>query len=526
MLGLLSRFWEWLTSLAGAILGLFAAPEEGRLRPWLRWTLHFALVGGVLVLLGFANYYFDVEVILQSPWPLLRKIWLPMVALLLYLLAWSGWWLWQLLRPEAAASVYPDIDSAWDEARVLLEQAGIDLTDLPLFLLLGEPRGGVEHLFGASQIPLVVRHAPRKADSPLRVYASRQAVYVTCVGASLLGRQVSYQAEAIHAGTTDTVPEQIHDEPLVTAAGRSRLTGKRDSLVLGSRRIEKDSSQAKKTASPNTGLMSSQPGREAIPLLKGTAEMELYSDRLAYLCQRIRQTRHPYCPVNGILVLVPWESLVADQPAQHTGRLCFRDLVTVQEVVQVQCPVFALVCDMEENEGFREIVIRLPEAQRRFRLGVGFPLAPDLETAQMGEMVESGVRWVCETQFPTLIYNLLELDPQQLDTSVELQGNVRLYQLLYEMRERRERLTRFLSRSILRPTLPLGGCFFAGSAPSDQAEPAFVAGVFPLLVQSQNAVAWTPLPLAEDTAYRRWTFFGYVSIALVLVGLIVVAYVL
>ena len=49
---------------------------------------------------------------------------------------------------------------------------------------------------------------------------------------------------------------------------------------------------------------------------------------------------------------------------------------------------------------------------------------------------------------------------------------------------------------------------------------AFVAGVFPLLMQSQNHVAWSPALVSEDAAYRRWAGLGYLGIGAVAVGLL------
>ena len=113
------------------------------------------------------------------------------------------------------------------------------------------------------------------------------------------------------------------------------------------------------------------------------------------------------------------------------------------------------------------------------------------------------MRWVCETQFPTLIYNLLTLDPPEQEGPGMLDGNIRLYQLLYQLRERRQRLTRLLSRSVLGRRCRWAGASLAPAHDERGVDAAFVEGVFPLLVQSQNAVSWTPPPLAEDDVMWR-----------------------
>src|SRR5438105_1685685 len=62
--------------------------------------------------------------------------------------------------------------------------------DLPLFLGLGRPSGPEEALFDAAQLAFVVKQAPA-GPAPLHVYATRDAIYVTCAGASLLGKHAA-----------------------------------------------------------------------------------------------------------------------------------------------------------------------------------------------------------------------------------------------------------------------------------------------------------------------------------------------
>ena len=43
-------------------------------------------------------------------------------------------------------------------------------------------------------------------------------------------------------------------------------------------------------------------------LLKNAEEVELFTGRLRHLCSLISQARAPYCPINGILLLLPWSA--------------------------------------------------------------------------------------------------------------------------------------------------------------------------------------------------------------------------
>ena len=51
----------------------------------------------------------------------------------------------------------------------------------------------------------------------------------------------------------------------------------------------------------------------------------------------------------------------------------------IRKALRVNCPVFTLVTDLEKAIGFADIIARLPEKMRHLRMGLGFPLVPDLE---------------------------------------------------------------------------------------------------------------------------------------------------
>ena len=56
--------------------------------------------------------------------------------------------------------MFPDISEAWEQGGRALNQAGIDLTEVPLFLVLGKPRAAEEALFTGGQLQLAVKQAP------------------------------------------------------------------------------------------------------------------------------------------------------------------------------------------------------------------------------------------------------------------------------------------------------------------------------------------------------------------------------
>ena len=79
--------------------------------------------------------------------------------------------------------------------------------------MLGRPQGTEEALFEGAELPLKVRGQPARDDAPIRVYAARDAIYVTCGGASLLGLHPAvldpseFEAPAPDASLTGTEAE-------------------------------------------------------------------------------------------------------------------------------------------------------------------------------------------------------------------------------------------------------------------------------------------------------------------------------
>jgi hypothetical protein len=520
-MGLLQKLWEGIKALPGLLLPFLArARKPGQWAPWVRWLVHAILLTLVLVGLGYLNYFFDLEKVLRAPWPLLRKIWLPLLFLLIYVLGWLGWWLWQLLLPEEKASAFPDIDAAWSEARQALDRAGIDLTEAPLFLVLGRPRGTEESLFAAAQLPLQVRNVPRRPASPLHVFASRDGVYITCAGASLLGRQSLLLDEDVFEEEEKPTAQAPVDPVALAPATRSRAQSIHWQAITAAAEeaaaVETTTGAAPEPPVPPAFI------RRRRSVLRNTEEVDQLTARLKHLCELLVAGRRPYCPLNGILLLVPWVATDSDADAQQAGRVCQHDLNTVRQVVRVQCPVFALVCDLELAPGFGDLVQRLPEAQTSQRLGRSFPLVPDVQVEALSAMLSGGIRWACDTLFPTLVYKLLRYDPpNEAGPGDWLDGNTRLYQLLCQFRERQSRLAALLSRAVVQadPGATLfGGCYFAATG-RDAGEQAFVAGVFPLLVENQNFVRWTRDALEEDAAYRRWAGVGIVGLGVLGVAL-------
>src|SRR4051812_2836410 len=410
MIFLLKKLWGGLKGLAKLGFPVFAKARDLRHPgPRLTWALRLLVLASILVLLGFVNYWARLESVLRAPLPILRRVWLPLLFLLIYLMSWLSWWLWELLTADRGESEFPDIDRAWEAALVALDHASIDLTQAPLFLIFGSPIGTEEALFNATRLPFEVGRTPRGSDAPLHVYANRDGIYLTCPGASLLARQAALLAEA--PPEVATAPA-----PAMAMAAAAAAPSPFEPGVLG-RRLDRpeggggDGGGGGDESPPPSGdATMPQPRRRPASLLADAAEVDRLSARLQHLCRLIVRSRRPYCPVNGILFLIPFAATESAAEADEIGAICQRDRALARDILQVHCPAFALICDAEEIPGFRTFLGRFPEEQREKVLGLDFPLVPIVDESGFAAMIGDGVRWVDQVLIPTLVYRLWRIE--------------------------------------------------------------------------------------------------------------------
>jgi hypothetical protein len=525
-MGFLGRIGQGLKGLVGLLLPTVGEARRSTGGKVLRWVVRVVLLALVLVGLWFLNRYLELDRYVRAPLPVLREVWLPLLFLLFYVLFWLGSMLWRAIGMDVGSSDFPDIDQAWDEGLAALAEAGLDPREAPLFLVLGRPAGGERALFGAGNVKLQVKQAPRRDDTPLTVSANQDAVYVTCAGASLLGRYATLLAGA---------PDVIRRSTGSPTGATSGSGGAAPPAPAGAdAEVEPESpSQAEATAVMVAAEEDEFPSSLERPrsiLLKDVEEVELQGARLRHLCHRIARDRRPYCPVNGILLLIPYACTGGDSEAKEAGSLCQRDLEAVRQAFQVECPIFALVCDLERVPGFDEFLKFFPEGQRRRLLGQQLPLAPDLDAQSRARMTEKGVQWIGDVLFPRLVYKLWGVDGADLATSsLTSSANVKLYEFLSRVRSAQKRLARILNRGVVMPAPGppmLGGCGFAATGRDLVREQGFAAGIFRLLIENQNHVAWTEEARLADADYRRWTTLGYLGLAAFVAAILVLGYVL
>lgn len=510
----LTSLWNGITGVFSILLPFGQSSWVKKIGPGVRWFLHLLFLFLVLVGLYYLTAYLRDKEIVVARDPRLQPISLPLIFLILYAMAWIGWWIYKLLVTEADPTDFPDIDDAWEEALDALDAAGINITEVPLFIILGRPEAPEENLFNASQINFLVKNVPSRASAPLHVYGNRDAVFITCAGCSLLGKQAALLAlEGIATDSMDTGPVV---SGLDEADKTLKPTANQQAMI---RKVARSLGQ--EASGLDRRSVRREMGLRMPDLLSNTMEVERLTARLIHLCRLIVRDRQPYCPINGLLILAPLGATDSELEAQQSAELCFRDLRTIRRVLKVQCPMFALWCDLETLPGFRDFIHRQSPSSRSRRIGQRFPLAsPDLRGETYISRLDSSIDWLCNHMVRDLTYNLFRVES---GGTGDFEQNKDLMLFLDEIRERGRHLSRFLSQSLARDSddAPLfGGCYIAGTGSDRDADQAFVRGVFGRLIENQSYVSWTDQALEEDERCHRMVTIGYSALVVVVVSVL------
>src|SRR5437879_6269230 len=92
--------WKSLKWVVKLVLPLGKHAGSAARSPGAGWVLHLLAVAAILVLLYWLNEALGIRQMVESSFPTVRYVWLPVLFLLVYLVGWLGWWLWKLLNAE------------------------------------------------------------------------------------------------------------------------------------------------------------------------------------------------------------------------------------------------------------------------------------------------------------------------------------------------------------------------------------------------------------------------------------------
>ena len=414
---------------------------------------------------------------------------------------------------EGEASRFPDIDYAWKAGLAEMDKNGLDINQIPLFLIIGSATEQQERsLFGAGRVGLRVRQTPQ-GPAAIHWYANPDGIYLVATEAGTLSRLANL--------SRTITPDMPLESPVASSSGggRGNITG---TMVFGQEPEQPREEAKAPTPSSNMirgtmvlggGGMDEGPGsptainpekRRNLSLPPNeAAEQQL---RLQYLCQLIRRARSPLCPLNGMLTLLPYE-VIASGPREglEVQRAVQSDMGTILNTLQLRCPVTAVVVGMETDPGFVELVHRVGQDRAvAQRFGKGF----EVWTPPEPEQLEALTAHACGA-FEDWVYTLF-----RERGSLSRPGNTKLYAMLCRIRRNlQSRLTNIITggfghdreKDPYGDALLFSGCYFAATGDNEDQQ-AFVKGVFDKLPELQEELEWSRQALLTQSKYLRWAY--------------------
>jgi hypothetical protein len=424
---------------------------------------------------------------------------------------------------EGDVSRYPDIDRAWEAGIQALADEGIDVTDLPLYLVLGVPNESeAAELIGAARISMVVSGSP-KGKAPLHWYASHDAIYLVCTGLGRLGRLSELAAASGGSVRMGGVALNPIAATMVAGAASGAMSIPGLSLPTESGHSHSAPILGTLVAGGNEGRTGG--GASSAPTAGSSGmsrkEADEQSDRLAHVFRRLRHTRQPYCANNGVLTVLTHGVLADVLFAKEVPDAVRSDLAVLRESARVSSSVTVLVTGMESESGFSELVRRIGvERARSSRFGKGF----DVWNVATDENLDALSLHACGS-FEDWVYTLFASDEGS-----EQRSNGRLYAMVCRVRSYLQpRLRGVLVNGYAveaeengeSPRL-FSGCYFAATGRQGEQQ-AFVRSVFDKLDQLSEELQWSDAALREETTYRwaAWCLTGINAALLLYLGFLI-----
>ncbi len=517
---------RWLGLLFGMI------PKAGRFPPIVYSIIHYTFIISVTLVLAYYSTYWIPESRVTWPYWFVRRFYVAIEFLLFYLFVRLLIVGIQLFLSRDL-SEFEDINRAWEAGLDALAREGFDLQWLPVFVISGATPDQSKSLLESSRITWKVNGGTEDSrNAALTFHACDEALFICLNDVGAMSRQLRKVASrgaggsagsAAASGRSDAgIPATMRPDQLRAAVEQTRRPDAADNpagrtlapgaaaAAIAAANSPASHGRAGETIRP--GAIADAKGSSTAPVAPASAleklskeELQLNRRRLEYFCQLLVEQRGSYCPLNGLLQVIPlrWTQSNAYEPLMAAVG---HDVQSMHDSLHLQFPVVCLHVGLEELTGLAEFIERGKELDSRFRdsrAGSRFPggLAIDDKTASW--VIERGMIWFRDWVYAEFAKNLASPKNRQL------------YQFLCALSLRRERLVRELKTAVgdSRQPVRLTGCYFSATGP-DAPRQAFVQGVMQRLMSEQNDVAWQPEWRSRDRRYL-WlaTVLSFVTLA-------------
>lgn len=459
---------------------------------------HAVLVAAALVGLWQLNLWLGLDEVVHAPSRLVREWWLPLLFVLGYGLVWVSLWTWRAFSEPSAGSPFPDIDDAWRTVASAMQRWGVNLSDKPLVLVLGQPSMRENDLLSALDVTPTFGPAPSYSGSPLSVVADDRATYLLCYDASLLslgGEKLVQRRATQRSRQVNTATPAV--ESAMPAALRASSIGGSDAggtaTLIAPTLTHDVLEDATICDAPSAPLFTDEQAARC-------------AGRLGHLLRLVARDREPGLPIDAATVVFPCDALSDAATAAQMADAMRQDLAILEEA-GVHCGVVAIGVDLHHVPGAGQLLHTLP-ADRKSRV-FGAKLPHDALTSE--DALRDAVDWLTGSVTPTLCQRLFQFDEDGFES---LADNAALYAFQSEIGRRGEHLANLLAQGLETDSgeaWPCVGAYLVATGDPVGSSQAFGAGVLDGLFDSHARAAWTDEAVQRDTLLTRGVTIGYAA---------------
>jgi hypothetical protein len=492
------RIWAGIVWLFGA------AREPRQINPFVYQVISFVLIVVIGLLLAYFTDRLPLYNSLGFDWTVVRRCFWGIVWFLLYAFVKLAVYVVELFRMEEA-SEFQDIDHAWGAGLRALAAKGLDLHNIPLFLVTGLRDTSAETAFltGAG-FHAIATGPEHDTPAPLRIYANQDAILVMGTGVSTVSAQQAATGTGVPQGGIGVSSSEMNvggtlQPGLIQPGGAESPMNNND---FGSDFATLDPT---KMIQPQVPMVQS-----ANPLSE--PETSRCEARIAHLSRIMSRDRFPLCPINGLIAVTPLAWTQSSRPELYRAIQC--DIAQLGWSLGLQFPVICLSSGLESLGGLNDLLSRGRAADQRFspgtRAGARYSSGQPVSIQNAHWAAGRSLAW-----FQQWIYACFASDC----STKGARTNGQLYRLWCELIQRRGAFATMLETGFgtsgSQTPVRLTGCYFTGFA---NRQFVFIRDVLNRLVNSQDQVAWTPEKLSKDASLRKWALVVW----LIVVGLVCV----
>lgn len=395
-------------------------------------------------------------------------------------------------------SKYPDIDDSWKAGMQALRDQGIDLTRTPVFLVIGAGSDGFSSQFHSAARLATTVDGVSSGPRPVQWFADKDYIFLHVSGASSLSRLAKNRS---NAGSPQS-PAGSPDAPNYMQTIRGDKPGSASPPQNPAAATDKPASPPARPAPANL-MRTLVPGAsnvqgESAPVRAEITQHELntYADRLEYVCTLLRKHRFPVCPINGVVTLIPFESV---EHYHDQAQLALQqDLKTISGQTGMRFPVTNLITEIENETGIKEFMRRFSrEETERGRLGSRFGNGDtDVWTPVTPERARHLARSACRN---------IEENIRQFfgrEDTLRRPGNGKMFTLLTKIRGAfGSKIETLCSNGLIESSALVVGCYFVaiGSSPDQQ---GFLESVVrEKVIGNRGKLAWDANAIKKNQGY-------------------------